>query len=132
MTRIETLQTEFVDFIPAKLEAGIIYVSRKYLTASHLCCCGCGNKVVTPLKPGGWKLTTTGNSITLCPSIGNWNFPCRSHYWVRRNQVEWAAKFTQARIDAVRRNDALARQQYFDRLQEPKSLWHRIIRRLFG
>jgi hypothetical protein len=132
MTRIEAVRAEFVEFIPAALKEGVVYVSQKYSTASHLCCCGCGNKVVTPLKPGGWKLTTVRNSITLYPSIGNWNFPCKSHYWIRRNRVEWAAQFSRERIDAVRRSDALARQQHFDRLQEPESLWRRMMRRLFG
>ena len=42
------LKHEFVEFIPGDLKEGTIYVSMRVWTASHLCCCGCGNKVVTP------------------------------------------------------------------------------------
>jgi hypothetical protein len=34
-----------------------LYVSLEYATAIHACACGCGNEVVTPLSPNGWKLT---------------------------------------------------------------------------
>ena len=37
-------------------EGGVLYILRKYKMASHLCCCGCGNKGVTLLNPSGWKL----------------------------------------------------------------------------
>lgn len=66
--------------IPARLEGGVLHISRKYKTMSHLCCCGCGNKVVTPLNPSGWKLTESSGSVSLDPSIGNLSFPCQSHY----------------------------------------------------
>ena len=84
------LNHEFVEFIPDVLERDTIYVSIPFATASHLCFCGCGLKVVTPISPRGWKLTFDGESITLYPSIGNSQFPCRSHYWIRENKVVWA------------------------------------------
>jgi Family of unknown function (DUF6527) len=31
-----------------------------------------------------------GRSISLDPSIGNWGFQCRSHYWIKNNRVVWA------------------------------------------
>ena len=45
------LKHEFVEFIPDELEQGTIYISIRFATASHLCICGCGNKVVTPIRP---------------------------------------------------------------------------------
>ena len=45
------LKHEFVEFIPDELEQGKIYISIRFATASHLCLCGCGNKVVTPIRP---------------------------------------------------------------------------------
>jgi Family of unknown function (DUF6527) len=83
------LQHEFVDFIPDKMRAGILYVSMSYGTVTHLCCCGCANEVVTPLTPSDWTLTFDGETISLAPSIGSWNMPCRSHYWIRENVVCW-------------------------------------------
>ena len=53
MNRIMQISHEFVEFIPEQLEQGVIYVSRRYSTASHLCCCGCGLKAVTPLNAAG-------------------------------------------------------------------------------
>ena len=90
MKRITHVDHQFVDLVPETLLEGILYVSIRYATAIHNCCCGCGNKVVTPLDPDQWKLTFDGQSISLSPSIGNWNFPCRSHYWIYRGNVKWS------------------------------------------
>jgi hypothetical protein len=84
------LEHQFVEFIPEHLLEGVLYVSMVYATASHLCCCGCGQKVVTALSPTDWQLTFDGRSISLHPSIGNWNFPCLSHYWITRSSIRWA------------------------------------------
>ena len=84
------LTHRFVEFVPEKLEAGVLYVSITYGTASHLCCCGCGREVVTPIARNGWRLIYDGETVSLAPSIGNWNLPCKSHYWILENQVEWA------------------------------------------
>ena len=109
----ETYNHQFVEFIPEELQDGAIYVSMRFATVSHLCACGCRTKVVTPLKPTDWKLTFDGKTITLHPSIGNWNFPCRSHYWIRNNRVQWAEDWSQARIDAGRAHDQHAKERYF-------------------
>lgn len=89
------LKHEFVEFIPEELNEGTIYVSIRFTTASHRCCCGCGQKVVTPITPTDWKLVFDGKTISLDPSIGNWGFSCRSHYWIRNNQVQWAAQWSE-------------------------------------
>lgn len=83
------MKHQFVEFIPDELEDGILYVSITYATVLHKCGCGCGNEVVTPLSPMDWQLTFNGETISLFPSIGNWSFPCRSHYWIRKNEVVW-------------------------------------------
>ena len=105
MTRLARLRPEFVDFIPEHLEAGILYVSRRYSTASHLCCCGCGTEVVTPLNPAKWHLIEHGESVSLSPSVGNWSFPCKSHYWIANNSVCWAAAMSTHQIAAVKERD---------------------------
>lgn len=108
-----TLKHEFVQFIPEELQGGTIYVSIRFATVAHLCACGCKTKVVTPLKPTDWKLTFDGKTVTLDPSIGNWSFPCRSHYWVRNNRVQWADDWSDARIEANREYDRRAKDRYF-------------------
>ena len=81
------LQHRFVESVPTALEAGILYISVNYGTVIHSCCCGCGEEIVTPLTPKGWKITYDGETISLWPSVGNWKLPCRSHYVIDRNRV---------------------------------------------
>ena len=107
------LKHEFVEFIPEDLRDGTIYVSIRFATASHKCCCGCGQKVVTPLRPTDWKLIFDGKTISLDPSIGNWGFECRSHYWITNNKVRWAAEWAQNEVQAGRNQDRRAKATYF-------------------
>jgi hypothetical protein len=107
------LKHEFVEFMPGVIEEGILYVSMEYATVIHKCCCGCGNKVVTPLSPTDWKLIYDGRAITLDPSIGNWGFACRSHYWIRGNMVRWSTQWTRGEVEASRRQDRSAKERYF-------------------
>jgi hypothetical protein len=105
MNRISCIQSKFVEFIPEHLEAGVLYVSRRYATASHLCCCGCGLEVVTPLNPAKWRLTERDGAVSLAPSIGNWSFPCKSHCWIMGNRVRWAGAMSPEMITAVKARD---------------------------
>lgn len=112
--RVARLQHRFVEYMPEEPEAGVLYVSVEFSTVIHTCCCGCGNQVVTPLSPTDWQLTYDGESISLHPSIGNWSFDCRSHYWIKNNRVSWAPAWTRAEIDAGRTRDRARKQQQFD------------------
>ncbi|MFC8536700.1 DUF6527 family protein [Streptomyces sp. NPDC057249] len=61
-------------------------MSISYRTCGHLCCCGCGNEVITPLSPTQWSLTYDGESASLAPSVGNWALRCQSLYWIRHGE----------------------------------------------
>jgi hypothetical protein len=111
MSPLTRMQHEFVEFIPTVLAPRVLYISVEYATVLHLCCCGCNNQVVTPLAPGRWRLTFDGESISLNPSIGNWSFPCQSHYWIQRNRVRWARTFTREEVARVRERDRSAMEQ---------------------
>ena len=87
MKRPLQITFEFVDAVPATRQEGKLYISIKYRTAIHSCFCGCGMKVVTPIRPTGWRLTYDGDAVSLHPSIGNWSFKCRSHYWIENNRA---------------------------------------------
>lgn len=94
--RITTFRPEFVPFtIPEReeMEEGVLYISEEFNTAIHLCACGCGVEVVTPLGAGRWTLTRAGEGageeVSLSPSIGNFQIPCGSHYWITGNAVLW-------------------------------------------
>jgi hypothetical protein len=112
--RRTSVEHEFVEFIPEVLEDGKVYVSVQYATATHNCLCGCGSQVVTPIHPTGWQLAFDGDTISLRPSIGNWGFACQSHYWIKRNQVEWAPAMTMAEIEHGRRSDRALTAAYFE------------------
>lgn len=110
---MKTLSHKFVTFMPDHLEDGVLYISMEYATAIHKCCCGCGNEVVTPLSPTDWKLTFDGETISLYPSIGNWNFKCQSHYWIKNSEVEWAPKWTKGQIERGRRFEEQEKREYY-------------------
>ena len=87
---IGTIKLLHVEFLPKELELGILYVSREYGVAGHLCPCDCGSKIITPLGPTEWKFSESKGEATLYPSIGNWQLPCRSHR-LAREAVYWRA-----------------------------------------
>lgn len=103
--KLVTITPQFVELIPREIQDGVLYISEEYRTASHMCCCGCGMKVVTSLSPARWQLYREGNLVTLHPSIGNWDFPCRSHYWIRKNRVVWSGAMSQQKIQRVKERD---------------------------
>lgn len=105
---------KFVKFIPKELEDDILYISLDFCTVVHKCCCGCGNEVVTPLSPTDWKLNFDGESISLYPSIGNWNFDCKSHYWIKNNKIKWARKWSKEEINIGRQQEYLFKKKYYD------------------
>jgi Family of unknown function (DUF6527) len=113
--RIQALRPEFVEFVPEDLQSGVLYISIPYATASHLCASGCGQKVVTPIRPTDWTLMWDGENVSLYPSIGNWSLPCQSHYWIRHGTVEWAGPWSRSKIAAARRRDRSAKKRYFSR-----------------
>ena len=113
MNRKHQLLHEFVEFIPTPIEEGKIYVSIPYATVAHKCCCGCGNEVVTPLSPTDWKLIFDGDSVSLDPSIGNWEFKCNSHYWIRNNRIQWADQWSKDQIEHGRAHDRLMKSAHY-------------------
>ena len=88
--------------IPAELENGRIYVNPNRNRAHHLCACGCGSRVLTPLNSHEWRITGSDSNPSLSPSIGNWNLSCQSHYWIKSGKVVWAPRWSLAEIAAGR------------------------------
>lgn len=118
---------QYHKYIPDDLEEGILYISEQYSTAIHLCCCGCGEKVITPLKATGWELSFHENGASLYPSIGNWSFPCQSHYWIKEGGVEWSYKFSESEIRGVRESSLSTRVDYYRARKRHKSLMYKIL-----
>ena len=110
----------FVDGIPADVEPGTLYISIPYATAIHICCCGCGNEVVTPLSPTDWKLIFDGETVSLSPSIGNWSLDCQSHYWIELSRVRWARRMSMDEIEEGRARDREAKREYFGKRRQQR------------
>lgn len=109
------LRHEFVDYIPGQLDDGVLYVSMRFGTVVHRCACGCGEEVVTPLGPAEWRLTYDGRTISLAPSVGNWSFRCRSHYWIDEGRVRWARGFSEDEVALVRQEARERRMGYYQK-----------------
>jgi hypothetical protein len=126
------IKYEFVEFIPKERAEGILYISIPFATAVHNCFCGCGLKVVTPISPVGWKLIFDGETVTMSPSIGNWDFPCGYHYFIRHDTVVWGADMSREEIRSDRDRDRKARDEHFGeqkvapaRQRKKKRFWDR-------
>ena len=107
------LKHQFVEFMPDVIQEGVIYISLEYKSVIHRCACGCGKEVNTPLHPTGWKMSYDGESISLKPSVGNWSFDCKSHYWITNNKVEWSMKWSDDTIREVRAFEDFEREEYY-------------------
>ena len=114
------LQHKFIELAPEVLEDGILYISMEYGSALHKCVCGCGNLVVTPLAPTEWQLLYDGKTVSLSPSIGNWNFDCKSHYWIKKNEVVFARMWTDSEIKEGRKKENKVRDKYFKKFRKKK------------
>ena len=123
--RVSSIRLAYVDSFPKTLQDGVLYISQRFSTACHRCCCGCGAKIVTPLRPTEYSLTDVGGRVSLFPSVGNWSHPCRSHYVIRNGQVIRAGAMSQAEIDKGRALDETEKRTYYSR---PTRSWFMKIR----
>ncbi len=121
--RSKTLTPMFTEYIPAEPEPEALYISMPFETAIHLCACGCGTKVVTPFGPHDWVLTFDG-TVTLRPSVGNGQQPCKSHYYIRNDRIDWLPPISIAATRAAGARDRAAHVQA-DTPPTPKPWWRR-------
>jgi len=114
------IELQHVHYMPKELKSGVLYVSKEFGTAAHLCACGCGAKIRTPLGPTEWHLEETDSGPTLRPSVGNWQQACQSHYWIYRGEVEWSDKWTPEQIAKGRSREEKRRRAYYDALDRKR------------
>jgi hypothetical protein len=110
-----------VQYKPQNLAPGILYLAEEFGAVAHLCACGCGAIVRTPLDDTEWSLEQTEEGPSLNPSVGNWQEPCQSHYWIVRGKVIWAPKWSAEEINAGRRREQTRRSQYYKALEKKPS-----------
>lgn len=78
----------------APLEDGVLYVVDNSPYVEYNCPCGCGRVVTLPTKKhqcgyDGWGFKEEKGKVTLSPSVLSSGFPCRSHYFIRENRIDW-------------------------------------------
>lgn len=117
------IELQRVEYMPKELLPGVLYVAEEFGTAAHLCACGCGSRVRTPLGPTEWRLSTSAAGVSLHPSVGNWQRPCRSHYWIRDGEIVWSGAWTDEQVEAGRAREHARRDSYF---AEPPGILRRV------
>jgi hypothetical protein len=110
-----------VQYMPKELKPGVLYVSEEFGIAAHLCACGCGAKIRTPLGPTEWTVDDSDDGPTLWPSVGNWQQPCQSHYVIERGEIKWAGRWTPEQIAAGRNREEERRRAYYDALDRQRT-----------
>lgn len=106
-------RTEHVRYMPKHLEPGTLYVSNEFNIAIHLCACGCGTKIKTPIGPTEWSIRDTPSGPTLSPSVGNWQERCQSHYLIQNGNIVWARKWSEEEILEGRQQEEVRRQAHY-------------------
>jgi len=86
------IEVKYVESMPpvSEMEENKIYISEKYHSSTHRCLCGCGSPTVLPINHNGatygWDLYKENNgTVSFTPSVGNYSFPCKSHYIITKN-----------------------------------------------
>jgi hypothetical protein len=124
------ISLKLLNHLPIQLESNVLYVSEEFEIAGHLCPCGCGSKIITPLGINEWSLSVIEEKPTLKPSIGNWQLPCQSHYWIRKGEILWSNKWSDEEIEAGRLAEEQQRKEYYDEMERTVtyqiSRWERI------
>jgi hypothetical protein len=123
---IDSIRPEYVESFPDVLLDAVLYISKRFRTSCHRCCCGCGAKIVTPIRPTEYRLTDHDGLISLHPSIGNWDHPCQSHYVIKNNTILWAKKMSRKEIAQGRARDLAEKEMYFRPAHE--GWWRKSLR----
>ena len=111
--KVQFVTPQYVEQLPEQLREGMFYICEEFSLTAHKCCCGCGEDVYNKLNPAKWRLSETWDGrISLEPSIGNWKYPCQSHYWIRNNRVIEAGPLTAFEIETVQQQDLRDRDRY--------------------
>lgn len=133
--KIEHFSLQSVRYMPKLLEPGILYVSEEFHTAAHLCACGCGQKVRTPLGPTEWTVKAASLGPSLRPSVGNWQLPCKSHYLITNGSVQWSNQWTENQIRAGLEREHERRSAYYEARRQKVSWWRQLldfVRKMLG
>lgn len=126
----ESFKLVSCEFIPSDLQSCNFYYSSRFRTSAHLCACGCGSKIVLPIRDNEWHLQIEEDGFTLDPSVGNREFACRSHYRIIEGRLKWYQPMSDREVELSRARDLRHRQRVYP--MPKKKLWERLLGRLKG
>lgn len=109
--KIDTLHCVVTEYIPEVIKDGVLYYAPSFNVAIHNCCCGCKSEVVTTISPAEWSIDIINGKPTLYPSIGNWSYRCKSHYWIRDGKIVWSGNMSESEIARSRNFRKLAQER---------------------
>lgn len=132
------IRLERVHYMPKDLEPGVLYYAEEFGAAAHLCACGCGSKIRTPIAPTEWAIEEGPRGVSLCPSVGNWQQPCRSHYWIENGSIRWSGSWSEEEILRGRAQEERRRAEYFERRSQIgrkkawlRGAWRQLMAKIF-
>lgn len=130
--KLEHIILQRVEYMPKQLQPGVLYLSEKFGAVAHLCACGCGAKIRTPLGPTEWKIKETATGPSLWPSVGNWQQNCKSHYVIDGGEIVWCGTWTPEQILAGRRAEEEHRKAHYDAMYAKRGWLTRLWKWLKG
>ena len=130
--KLEHITLQRVEYMPKQLEPGILYVSEKFGAVAHLCACGCGAKIRTPLGATDWSLNVKAGGPCLWPSVGNWQQACKSHYVIDNGDIIWCGTWTPEQILAGRRLEEARSKAHYEAMYAKDGWLSRAWRRFKG
>lgn len=85
------------DFKPVKNDSIVLIKKNdKFEWAKFNCPCNCGKEIFVSLNPAikpSWSIkldkVDNKNLVTLSPSVHLTGFACKSHFFIRKNKIEW-------------------------------------------
>ena len=130
--RLKFMTPEFVEYIPANgddLISGNVYISMKYGMVVYRCPCGCEGLSEFMLDPIRYRMEYDGINVSFYPSIGISYLKCRSHYWIRDNQIQWCAPMEDWEIANARRRELASALEVRDREKSKgiRQMWSRFV-----
>ena len=128
--KVKVLTPRYVANLPEQLDEGVFYICEEFDATAHKCCCGCGEEVYNKLGPAKWQLTKEPDgTVSLYPSVGNWKYACRSHYWIANNRVIEAGAMSNRAAKAVQQRDHRDRNRLIEKhnAQTRRTLWQRAV-----
>ena len=120
-----------IEYIPDKLDPGIVYHNKEFEIAALLCPCGCGHRI-SLLVPDSHQIYSENGLVTIEPSISVCDSTCKSHFYIKSGNIKWFHAFSESQVHLIM-SDQIARHAYQDNsssswLSRIKYSWSKLLK----